>query len=222
MTDQERYVGPPVSGRPAATCPRCGSYSQFDPPFQVHIKLDDHTGVSVRTCCSCAMGTIVIERGDWRAMADRQSFQPIEPVTWWPSPGGAHLLTAGAAVPAEVIDSYDEGMRALAVRAPHAAVVTFRTTLAMIANDKGGSAVRAERQLSAKLKMLRQSHLLLKALDDYTDAISALGNVGAHQEDWDPVSMDQANNAGELTRWLIHVLYEIPAETRRQMPATRW
>jgi hypothetical protein len=51
---------------------------------------------------------------------------------------------------------------------------------------------------------------------------ASVNNIGAHQEDWDPVSMDQASNVGELTRWLIHVLYEIPAETRRQMPATRW
>jgi len=219
-SEPQRYMGPPTSAETSATCPRCGAFAYFGRGGEVDV--DRSVKVTVLICAACKRSTIVIEEGQW---IPTSSFgggvvHPLRPLLWWPFPGGAGSLPPNIGLPAEVVESYDEGVRCLSVQATHGAVANFRTALAHVANDKGDDRVRKERQLGAKLKLLRDNPLL-SAVDDYTAALLMIGNAGAHQEDFQPVSMEQATDTEALIRFLIYVLYEVPAQARRMVPTRK-
>lgn len=87
----------------------------------------------------------------------------------------------------------------MSVDAPNAAAGRFRTALALIANDQGGQSVAEKYQLTGKLKKLFELKPALGSFEEYTELIKAIADAGTHQEDWDPITTEQATFAGELT-----------------------
>lgn len=214
------YNGPPRSGVSRANCPRCGTVAAAFGHSQP-IAVDETTQVHVATCQVCGEGTIVVETGSRTQVTGsggRRIFSSDGPIFWWPTPNAAERIDTAAGVPEKARDAYAEGLRCLAVQAPNAAAGRFRSALAVLADDKGGGGVKAERTLTGKLKRLFEINPLLVALGEHADTIKVIGDAGTHQEEWPPLTQEQAQLSGQLVRHLIEVLYEFPARMSRSRP----
>ena len=155
----------------------------------------------------CRDSLVVIERwvdGEWSG------------VHWWPTPGSGSL---DPSVPVAVASAYDEGMRALAIAAPRAAVVMFRGALAEIVGDKGSATAQAKGTLYEQLKVMDTDGTLHPSLVDWAKEIRVLGNVGAHPSSLGTVTVADASDLGHLVAQMINVLYETPARIARTRAA---
>ncbi|MFI5929773.1 DUF4145 domain-containing protein [Micromonospora sp. NPDC051543] len=161
---------------------------------------------------------MVIERGTRTTTRGVTSYNLEQPIFWWPTPNAAERIDPDAGLPDKARDAYAEGLRCLAVQAPNAAAGRFRSALAVIADDKGGQEIKSERTLTGKLKRLYEGNPLLIALGEHIDTIKVIGDAGTHQEDWPPLSQEQAELAGQLVHHLIEALYEFPARMLRSRP----
>nr|WP_128137698.1 DUF4145 domain-containing protein [Micromonospora provocatoris] len=211
------FIGPPQSNEARANCPRCGTVAAaFRRSNKINV--DVHTWVLVATCEVCQDGTVIIERGTRMPVTGGTVYNLEQPIFWWPTPNSAERIDPDAGLPDKARDAYAEGLRCLAVQAPNAAAGRFRSALAVIADNKGGEDVKSERTLTGKLKRLYEGNPLLIALGEHTDTIKVIGDAGTHQEDWPPLSQEQAELAGQLVRHLIEALYEFPARMLRSRP----
>ena len=151
-------------------------------------------------CQSCGRGTLVVSDEDGRG------------IHWFPPPGAGAL---DAAVNPEVASAYDEGMRCISAGAYRAAAVMFRSALSLYIKDKGNEEVKRERHLKNALNRMKADGDLHKSLWDWADHLNQLGNEGAHPEDYDAVTEDEARDLGEFVRHLIRHEYEMPARLVR-------
>jgi Domain of unknown function (DUF4145) len=205
----------PTRKDPNGPCPRCGRVSNFSAelehplwlpvPMITRVVPGSERAVVLR-CQGCRLGTVVIER------ARDHPNDTWDGVYWWPTPGAGHL---DPAVPEGIAEPYDEGMRCLAVKANHAAVVMFRSALYGIVDDQGSEAAKQKRRLGAQLKQMAADHTLHPSLVPWAERIKDLGDIGAHAlERGVVVAPKQAADLGRLTRQMIRILYEVPASIR--------
>jgi hypothetical protein len=140
------------------------------------------------------------------------SDQAGDGVHWFPPPGSG---TLDKQVNAQVASAYDEGMRCLSIRANRAAAVMFRSALSLFVKDKGGENAKGERHLKSALKHMKNEGDLHKSLWEWADHLNQLGNEGAHPEDYDNVTAEEADGLGRFVRHLIRHEYEMPAQLLR-------
>jgi Domain of unknown function (DUF4145) len=196
-------------------CPRCGrtaAFAALNP--NMPIKQDGSELANVLKCMGCNDSLVVIERVI-------QPSNPQEPfiregIHWWPVPGSADL---DPAIPPEVSSAFSEGMRALSVRAPRAAVVMFRGMLAQIVADKGTPEAQAKRDLYQQLDQMKQDGSLHPTLVEWAREIRVVGNAGAHPDPLSAVSEEEAADLGRLCRQMLSVIYELPAKITRSRAA---
>ncbi|WP_241895248.1 DUF4145 domain-containing protein [Glutamicibacter sp. BW78] len=131
---------------------------------------------------------------------------------WWPTPGASGL---DPEVDERVASAYVEGMRCLAIQANRSAAVMFRSALSLYVKDKGSEAAKAERHLKTALKHMKSDGDLHPSLWDWADHLNQLGNEGAHPEDYDEVTTEEAKALSSFVRHLIRSEYELPAELTR-------
>ena len=91
----------------------------------------------------------------------------------------------------------------------------FRSSLSLFVRDKGNAEAKAERHLKAALKHMKDDNSLHASLWDWADHLNQLGNEGAHPEDYDDVTAEEAATLGEFVRHLIRHEYEMPAQLLR-------
>ncbi|WP_405039457.1 DUF4145 domain-containing protein [Serinicoccus sp. LYQ92] len=156
--------------------------------------------VATLKCYGCNRSTLVVtdELGEGR--------------TWYPTPG---MGTLDEEVDPEVASAYDEGMRCLSIGANRAAAVMFRSALHLFVKDMGDEAARGERFLKPALTRMKSSGDLHKSLWEWADHLNQLGNEGAHPEDYDEVTAEEAEALGSFLRHLIRHEYEMPAQLLR-------
>jgi len=131
---------------------------------------------------------------------------------WWPVPGSGIL---DPQVNAGVASAYDEGMKCLSMDANRAAAVMFRSALHLFVKDKGSPKAQGERHLKTALKSMKDDGDLHRSLWDWADHLNQLGNEGAHPEDYDDVTPEEATGLGKFVRHLIRHEYEMPAQLLR-------
>jgi hypothetical protein len=204
----------PTPNDPAGPCPRCGRSSNFT----VHVDKSyvlrtifmngrmggTHERADVLTCQGCSESTVVIT----------QRFGTTEDglVHIYPPPGSG---TLDKQVNAGVASAFDEGMRCLSIGANRAAAVMFRSALSLFVKDKGSEAAKGERHLKTALKHMKSEGDLHKSLWEWADHLNQLGNEGAHPEDYDDVTAEEADGLGKFVRHLIRHEYEMPAQLLR-------
>jgi hypothetical protein len=74
---------------------------------------------------------------------------------------------------------------------------------------------RGERFLKPALKHLKDGGELHKSLWDWAGHLNQIGNEGAHPEDYDEATADEATGLGKFVRHLITLEYELPAQLLR-------
>lgn len=200
----------PTPGDPSGPCPWCGRVSNFD--VQVHPPLawrstSDFGGMTIEThqlstlrCLGCQRGTVVV------------TDNLAQGIHWYPAPG---MGTLDKQVNPGVASAYDEGMRCLSIGANRAAAVMFRSSLSLFVKDKGDEKAEDERHLKNALKHMKNSGDLHKSLWDWADHLNQIGNEGAHPEDYDEVTKQEAEGLGKFVRQVIHLEYEMPARLLR-------
>jgi len=158
----------------------------------------------VLTCNGCQESNVVV--------TERSGSQEFGLMHIYPPPGAG---TLDQQVSDEVASTYDEGMRCLSIGANRAAAVMFRATLHLFIKDRGNEEAKAERFLKPALKHMKESGDLHKSLWDWADHLNQIGNEGAHPEDYDGVTTQEATGLGRFVRQLIHLEYEMPAQLLR-------
>lgn len=189
-------------------CPWCGRISNYEskPHGALAGYNSSHIGwiqthhIATLTCSGCKRGTLVV------------TDQMGEGIHWYPAPGMGIL---DKQVNREVASAYDEGMRCLSIGASRAASVMFRSALHLFVKDKGGEKARGERFLKPALRHMKESGDLHKSLWDWADHLNQLGNEGAHPEDYDEVTVAEAEGLGKFVHHLIRHEYEMPAQLLR-------
>jgi hypothetical protein len=191
-------------------CSWCGRVSNFNVEDSEKWLKGEPTGFqggyqrvlayAILRCDGCQNAVVVVTNNDG------------EGVHWYPPPGSGVL---DRQVNAGVASAYDEGMRCLSIRANRAAAVMFRSSLSLFVKDKGGETARAERHLKTALKHMKNDGDLHKSLWEWADHLNQLGNEGAHPEDYDDVTAEEADGLGKFVRHLIRHEYEMPAQLLR-------
>lgn len=223
---------PPDSTDPAGPCPRCGRVSNFSVEGTAPVTFGggysvtyegrqeriDVQRASILECSGCRARIVVIEDKyvDDRRAVDGHAGGTINyrGVWWWPPPGVADL---DAAVPHDIADAYQEGVRAMWAQAPRAAVVMFRRTLEAIVKTTGSETAKsaAKTNLAAGLKVMADEGTLDRSLAEWATEIRTVGNAGGHFDPADDVERDEAENLSRLLREVLRFLYEMPARIRR-------
>jgi hypothetical protein len=135
----------PDSSDLSGICPRCGRASNFELLGSLPVTFggaystdqqgrhvwSDLDRVSVVKCRGCGQGTAVVEEQWVGELPAREGWGQggalyYKGVHWWPPPGSADL---DEAIPEGLRDSYAEGMRSIAARAPRGASVMLRRTV---------------------------------------------------------------------------------------------
>lgn len=207
-------------------CPRCSRYSQFSNASMksqplTFVEPDSKQNllerVTVLLCHGCGQGVLVVEEAYVGGVAVRNGagsgFVQWRGIFWWPSPG---MQTSDPDVPARVGDVVAEGVRCLSANAPRAAAVMFRGALAEIVTDRGSDAAKTKRSLAQQLKQMAEDHSLDAGLADWADHIRLLGNAGAHPNEIESVTVEEAQELGRLIASMLEYLYRLPAQLRRR------
>lgn len=185
-------------------CPWCGRISNFtlgqNPKALAMEKGYVTHMVYTLTCQGCDRTTVVV------------THTAGEGLMWWPAPGAG---TLDPQVNEGVASTFDEGSRCLSIGAYRAAAVMFRSSLSLFVKDKGSDKAKGERHLKSALKHMKSDGDLHKSLWDWADHLNQLGNEGAHPEDYDDITQNEAEGLGSFVRHLISHEYEMPAKLLR-------
>jgi hypothetical protein len=204
----------PDSADLGGPCLRCGRAAAFLFRGGTPLTPSSSERAAVLECMGCGDSIVVVER---LLDAGGPGVPPTyEGLHWWPTPGTADL---DPDIPAQVESAYEEGMRALSVKAPRAAAVMFRGMLAQVVLDKGTEAAKAKHTLYDRLNQMSQDGSLHPSLVEWASEIRLLGNAAAHPDSLEPVSEQEATDLSRLCRQLLNVIYEVPARISRSRAA---
>jgi len=194
-------------------CPRCGRISNFKqeaqslilrqfkrPNFMSYVQ----ERADLLTCNGCQETTVVVTE----RLGDRE----YGLLHVYPAPGAGVL---DKQVNERVASAYDEGMKCLSSGANRAAAVMFRSALSLFVKDKGSDKAKGERHLKNALKHMKDEGDLHRSLWEWADHLNQLGNEGAHPEDYDDVTAEEAEGLGKFVRHLFRHEYEMPAQLLR-------
>jgi len=214
--DTPAYAGPARSDEPTARCARCGAVAAVNttsmgPNPGGTTRVDEKHAVFIAVCSACGKGTVAVEYGTWFVYQNSGfSWHRTATRMYWPIGAQAMPISEGVKIPDDVLKFWHEAGLCFSVQAYHSAAVMLRNVMAAIANDVGGSDVVAERHLDGKLKKLAAAKPQTGFYLQHMEALKAIGNAGAHPEDWPEVSKSNAETAVMVARYLIEVLYEQP------------
>lgn len=218
----ENNDGLPDSTNPAGLCPRCEKQSSFNIVDSLPLTFDGgyilgrgeqnmptfHERSTVLICRNCRQGIAVLEEqwtGEHRSI-ERKGGGEIswKGFHWWPLVGA----TLHKAVPVPIAGAYHEATLALSANCPRAAAVMARRTLEAIAVDKG----EAVGTLAQRLSNMFTKGLLHPTLEEWTKEVRLIGNVGAHFDPINNVSIEDARQLIDFIRELAKFIYVLPFE----------
>lgn len=224
----DKNEGPPDSHLPSGLCPRCGKQSSFEIAGSLPVTYDyeshylDHEGrtdhdtlsqVSSLICRNCRQGVVVVE-DQWIGEQPRRKGLKsggevyYKGVHWYPLPE----MTPSTDIPSDSASAFAEAAAALAANCPRASAVMARRTLEAITVEKG----EIEGSLAKRLRILDEKGVLHPSLAEWVKEVRLVGNVGAHFDPIQPVSMDDAKQLVNFLSELLKYLYELPAELKRR------
>jgi hypothetical protein len=217
--------GPPDSETPSGLCPRCGKQSSFEIMGSLPLTFDggaliNHDGsrtathnerASVFICRHCNQGVAVLEEqwvGEYRSIercgGGVVSWRGFH---WWPLPNHQ----SHEAIPDHIKEAYNEAVASLAANCPRASAVMARRTLEAIATDKGQGAGT----LAQRLEKMSAAGMLQPVLSDWAKEVRLIGNISAH---FDPMNAVSIEDARQLTNFILQLLsytYVMPAELNK-------
>ena len=222
----EVHEGLPDSEHPSGLCPRCGKQSSFESKGSTTVTHDGRYAVgydgsrstieidrvTVLFCRHCNQGTAVIEERvqDPLAPGQRPTTAKVyyRGIHWWPLPE----TSLSKDIPESIAGAFAKASSALHAHCPRAAVVMARRTLEAVTVDKG----ETQGTLDTRLKKLAAKGDLPPNLATWASEVRLVGNTGAHYDELNPVSVEDANDLMGFLRELLRHLYEIPADLDRR------
>ena len=217
--------GLPDSYRPSGLCPRCGKQSSFENLGNLPATFDSFYSitpdgrekpstidrVTSLLCRHCHQCVIVIEE-EWVGDLPKKEMALEGLVThrgihWWPLPG----TNLSEDIPKQIADVFSEAATALSANCPRASVVMTRRTLEAITVDKG----ETKGTLAERLNSLTQRGILHPTLIEWAKEVRLFGNIGAHFDPIETISVDDAKQLLTFVKELLKYVYELPAELER-------
>jgi hypothetical protein len=222
----------PDSTFPYGPCPRCGRASNFDVKGTAPLTFDDlgtyalsadgrrerlhDEQLAVLQCQGCRQNIVVVEEqyvgGRRKRDGGRSGSVQWRGIHWWPNLG---MRTGDPDVPPGVASAIAEAERCLSANSPRAAAVMFRGALAEIVTSRGSEAAKAKSSLAGQLKQMAADGHLDATLADWADQVRLLGNAGAHPNELEPVSREEAEDLSRLMNALVEFLFIYPARVQR-------
>lgn len=205
----------PSALSPQGTCTRCGLSSQFKVYEKVQLTGYGATiGKSFEQayflqCLGCNQIVITISTDSTNS---RLGLTTGEPFFYFP-PLGFRVIDDS--IPNDIGSCYEESQRCLSVAAYRATVVMCRSALALFVKDKGSSKANEQTNLDKKLGVMIEEGDLHTLIGDWAHLVRTEGNAGAHPENYEPVSKEKAESISELTKQMLFLHYEVPAEVLR-------
>jgi len=95
----------------------------------------------------------------------------------------------------------------------------LRGALGQIVVDRGSPEAQKKPNLAGQLKQMADEHSLDETLADWASHVRTLGNAGAHPNELEPVTIDEAHELSRLMAALLDYLYVMPANVRRARQA---
>jgi hypothetical protein len=223
---------PPDSTHPYGPCSRCGRQSNFTIIGSAPLTYDNglfiegrdgrrervwDEQISILQCQGCSQNMVVVEDqyvGGRRKRDGSTGGGAVQWVGtfWWPPPG---ITQSAAEIPVPVVEAISEGTRCLLVRSPRAAVVMFRGALGQIVTDLGSEEAKGKRTLAGQLKQMAVDGKLDKNLAEWADTVRLLGNAGAHPNELEQVSQNEADELARLISSIVEYLFVVPARVKR-------
>jgi hypothetical protein len=203
----------PTPMDPTGPCPWCGRISNFDSQGSSALAWSNSSSIGASSGAYATHTLSTLKCSGCRRVTAVVTDQMGRGVHWYPAPG---MGLMDPQVHKGVASSYDEGMRCLGIGAYRAAAVMFRSALSLFVKDKGGEAAQAKRRhLKNALTAMKADGSLHPSLADWADHLNQLGNEGAHPEDYDDVTKQEATDLGKFVQHLIAHEYEMPARLMR-------
>jgi hypothetical protein len=99
----------------------------------------------------------------------------------------------------------------------------FRNALAQIVKDKGSETAKKtlDSNLAAAIEQMTNDGDLYGPFAEWATQIRTWGNAGAHQESYEAVELEDAQDLQNLTLSMIRYLYIEPASFARRRRAAR-
>lgn len=222
----EPNEGLPDSYRPSGLCPRCGKQSSFEHAGSLpvtfdssYLLIDDNQRqrtlidrVSSLICRHCNQGVVVVEE-EWVGDSPGKRSTSGGAITyrgihWWPLPE----TNLPSDIPKEIADVFAEAASALFADCPRASAVMSRRALEAITVDKG----EATGTLVNRLSALYAKGILHPTIAEWAKEVRLIGNLGAHFDPMQTVTLEDAKQLLLFVRELLKYLYELPAELKRR------
>ena len=222
----ELYEGLPDSYRPSGLCPRCGKQSSFDVKGSLPITFDSSClalsnnefeptlidRVSSLICRHCKQGVVVVEE-EWIGDSPKKKAKSggvvnYRGIHWWPIPE-ANLSSD---IPEHISSVVAEAAGAIYANCPRASAVMSRRALEAICVDKG----ETKGVLADRLEALKTKGVLQPTLAEWAKEVRLIGNVGAHFDPLETVTIKEAKQLLSFLRELLKYLYELPADLDRR------
>lgn len=207
----EENEGLPDSHLPSGLCPRCGKQSSFENVGSLPVTFDYETYLQGRDgthrheqlnrvtsliCRHCRQGVVVVEEQWIGDQPRRQGFSggviSYRGIHWWPLPE----MHPSPDIPTEIASAFAEAATALSANCPRASAVMARRTLEAITVDKG----ERNGTLAKRLERLAASGVLHPTLSDWAREVRLVGNIGAHFDPIEQVSMEDARQLVDFPR----------------------
>lgn len=193
-------------------CPSCRRDVTFSLPQWTNHNL---RGLPVQgRCPRCAESTTFIRLGG-KARGEMRLYVDAEPVE-------REQLNGLEAIPAEKFPpklkkTYASALRALGNDDPGAVAVHCRKVLEGITSQLLASEPSPPKVLAQRLEILAKEHSssLAQPLLDLSKSLKDGGNLGAHFDDEEDTSRDDAEHMVELLDILITYLFVLPEQVRR-------
>jgi len=219
--------GAPDSHRPSGLCPRCGKQSSFEIMGSLPVTFDYELFSTSRdgqskpelidrvtslVCRHCKQGIVVIEE-QWigehpKKKQQSGGIESFRGIHWWPLPEAK----LSSDVPANIASVFAEAVLTLSANCPRASAVMSRRTLEAITVEKG----EMKGSLAERLANLGTKGVLHPTLSEWAKEVRLVGNVGAHFDPIEQVTIDDARQLVNFIRELLKFLYELPAELQKR------
>lgn len=192
-------------------CPHCNTYTKFYPKYTIIVQQpDDETEASERdfhslAACECCEDIIYLRCVEY-------DFDPDWYFGYQYHHPQSSFIHSPTDLPSTVFTSFSEAHKCLLAEAYLATAVMCRRTIEALLHDRG---VDKKLTLAAGLQKVAKDLTLHESMVKVADIVRFIGNIGAHADEENQITKDQAQEIYRLTDRLIEMIYVIPLKIQQ-------
>ncbi len=183
------------------TCSYCGVLSQFNPNAQHYSQIDSRF-YEISQCQNQSCKKFMVFVYDTQGMGSQSA--TYTKIFHYPT----SLITVDQSVPADIANSYIQGVDCLNVNAPIGSITCFRRALQQVCKEKGAKKQDLNEQID---------EILPTYLREQAHEIRLWGNIGAHPDKLiKDVKKEDAEEIKDLLDSIFEALYITPNKVQQR------